>query len=85
MKDLVPHEKCVESHCGHLHDNQFAAMVSFAFNLGCGPVQKVCKSHSPKAIAGQIMHYTHAGGKVLKGLVNRRKAEKALFCKGGGC
>ncbi|KAF8530445.1 family 24 glycoside hydrolase [Hysterangium stoloniferum] len=69
-----------------LNDNQFGALTSFAFNLGCGAVQsstmlkRLNAGESPDTVAAQEMpKFNHAGGKVLQGLTTRRTAEVALF------
>ena len=59
-------------------DNQFAALVSFAFNLGAGNLNKLM-SHGLAAAADRILLFDHAGGRVLPGLTRRRQAERALF------
>jgi len=71
-----------------LNDNQFGALTSFAFNLGCGAVQtstmlkRLNAGENPNTVAAQeIPKFNHAGGKVLQGLTNRRTAEVALFKK----
>ncbi len=61
-----------------LTDNQFAALVSFTFNLGAGNLNKLV-SHGLAATADRILLFDHAGGKVLAGLTRRRQAERALF------
>lgn len=64
-----------------LNENQFSALVSFAFNLGAGGLNKLA-SHGVQAIADRILLFDHAGGKKLPGLTRRRQAERALFLKG---
>jgi lysozyme len=67
-----------------LTQGQFDACVSFAFNVGLGTLQrstfrqKVLRGEKDAAIAS-LLQYCKAGGKVLKGLENRRKDEAALF------
>ena len=61
-----------------LTDNQFAALVSFAFNLGAGNLNKLM-SHGLAAAADRILLFDHAGGRQLPGLTRRRQAERALF------
>jgi lysozyme len=65
-------------------DNQFAAMVSLAFNIGVKNFRgssvlrfHVQGLHDPAANA--FGRWIRAGGKVLAGLVRRRKAEAALY------
>jgi lysozyme len=67
-----------------INENQFAAFVSLAYNIGVGAFQK--SSALRRFNAGQIMEvpaamrmWKKAGGKVVQGLVNRREAEVKLF------
>lgn len=66
-----------------LRDGQFDALVSFTFNLGAGALQrstlrrKVNQEEHDDA-AAEFLKWVWAGGKKLKGLINRRSAE-ALF------
>jgi lysozyme len=67
-----------------LTQGQFDACVSFAFNVGLGTLQrstfrqKVIRGEKEAAVAS-LLQYCKAGGKVLRGLENRRKDEAALF------
>ena len=80
--DLATFEKAV-ANCKYLtfkpNQNQFDALVSFAFNCGTGSLNTLVKSRSAKVVSEKILLYNKANGKVLTGLVNRRKEEKALF------
>ena len=66
-----------------LTQNQNDALVSFAFNLGLGGLQrstlrqKVLRGE-PEA-ADEFLKFTRGGGKILPGLVKRRNDERALF------
>jgi len=65
-------------------DNQFAALVSFTFNLGRGNLAKstLLKKLNGKDYAGaaaEFEKWNKAGGKVLAGLTRRREAEADLF------
>lgn len=64
-----------------LNQNQFDALVSFAFNLGAGNLRKLCKGRTAAQIARTMSNYNKANGKVLAGLKRRRAAEQALFNK----
>lgn len=64
-----------------LNQNQFDALVSFAFNLGAGNLRKLCKGRTAAQIARAMTQYCKANGKVLTGLKRRRAAEQALFNK----
>ena len=68
-----------------LNQNQFDALVSFAFNLGAGNLRKLCKGRTAAQIARAMPSYNKAVGKVLAGLTRRRKAEQALFNKAVSC
>lgn len=64
--------------------NQFDALVSFAFNLGVGNLKKstLLKKVNMGDIEGaalQFKSWNKAGGKVLAGLTRRRDAEMKLF------
>jgi len=67
-----------------LTQNQFDAIVSFAFNLGLGTLQRSTlrarlNRGDKKGAIESLLKYNKAGGKVLKGLDNRRKDEAKLF------
>ncbi|WP_309640708.1 lysozyme [Flavobacterium sp.] len=67
--------------------NQFDALVSFAYNLGIANLRsstllkKVNRNPADTTIRDEFMKWVHAGGKVLKGLQTRRKAEADLYFK----
>ena len=63
----------------HWTQNEFDALVSFAYNIGSINQLTANGSRTKKQIAAKIPEYCKAGGKRLKGLVNRRNKEKALF------
>lgn len=69
-----------QTHGFSLTENQFSALVSFAFNLGADDLEGLA-SHGFAAIADRLLRYNHAGGKVVDGLTRRRKAERELFLK----
>ena len=62
-----------------LNQNQFDALVSFTFNCGAGNLKTLCANRTAAQIADKLPAYNKAGGKVLAGLVRRRKAEQELF------
>ena len=64
--------------------NQFAALVSLAYNIGGGALAKSTlikrlNAGKTQEAADQFLAWNKAGGKVLKGLSRRREAERALF------
>jgi lysozyme len=83
--DLARFEKGVATYCPvPLTQGQFDALVSFSFNVGLGTLQrstmrqKVLRGDMAGA-AEELLKYCMAGGKVLRGLQNRRIDERALF------
>jgi lysozyme len=86
--DLVSFERGVLRLAPNLdnpeHQHKFDACVAFSFNVGLGNFQRssirqCIKREDWDAAAEAFMQWTKAGGKVLKGLVRRRQAEKDLF------
>lgn len=62
-----------------LNQFQFDALVSFTFNCGKANLTRLIKNRTLDKISDALLLYNKSGGKVLQGLVNRRKAEKELF------
>jgi lysozyme len=68
-------------------DNQFGALVSFAYNCGVVNLQKstllkkVNANHNDLSIKAEFAKWNKAGGKVLAGLTRRRAAEANLYFK----
>ncbi|WP_396231213.1 lysozyme [Acinetobacter baumannii] len=85
--DLAKFEKTVnESVIVPLSQNQFDALVSLTYNIGSGAFKgstllKLLNKGDYKGAADQFLVWNKAGGKVMKGLVRRREAERALFLK----
>lgn len=62
--------------------NEFDALVSFAYNTGSIDKLTVNGKRTKKEVSEKILLYVKDGnGNVLQGLVNRRKAEQELFLK----
>lgn len=70
-----------------LNQNQYDALVSFTYNLGGGAlakstlIRKVNENPCDETIRDEFDLWNKAGGKILKGLVRRRKAEADLYFK----
>lgn len=67
-----------------LNQNQFDALVSLEYNIGYGnfsrsTLLKLLNTKNYKGAAEQFAVWRLGGGKILPGLVRRRKAEKDLF------
>lgn len=84
-KDLAQFEDAINNSVKvDLTQNQFDALVSFAFNVGIGAFQKSTllkklNAGQYDAVPGELMKWTKGGGKELPGLVRRRRAEAALW------
>lgn len=78
-EDLKRYENYVNATKLKLNQNQFDALVSFTYNCGSGCLQTLVKNRNLKQIGDALSKYNKAGGKVLQGLVKRRKAEQDLF------
>jgi lysozyme len=69
----------------NLNQNQFNAIVSFAFNLGLTSLgkstllKKVNINPNDPTIAAEFLKWNKAGGKVLNGLTKRRAKEAKLY------
>lgn len=62
--------------------NEFDALVSFAYNTGSIDKLTVNGKRTKKEVSEKILLYVKdRNGNVLQGLVNRRKAERELFLK----
>ena len=84
--DLRRFEDYVAKAAPNATDNQFAAMVSLAFNIGEGALGRstVLRKHLAGDHAGAAAAFgmwNKAGGRVLPGLTRRRNAEAALYRK----
>ena len=65
-----------------LTQGQFDALVSFSFNVGLGTLQRStlrAKLNRGENAADEFLKYCLGGGKILKGLQNRRIDERAMF------
>ena len=64
--------------------NQYAAVLSLSYNAGisavCGStlVRKINEGQPPSSWCLELLRWNRAGGKVVKGLTNRRQAELEL-------
>lgn len=80
---------CLDSYVNDnvkLNDDQWGALTSWAFNVGCGNVRtsslvrRLNAGQNPNTVAAQeLPQWNKGGGKVLPGLVRRRAAEVELF------
>ncbi|WP_455476326.1 lysozyme [Bartonella sp. B17] len=88
QEDLKQFEKAVECAVNQfLTDEQFAALVSFCYNVGIkafhnSTLLKKLNEGDYEAVPAELQKWTKAGGKRLQGLVYRRAAEAGLWTKG---
>ena len=84
-EDLRKFEQAVNNVLGcSVTQNQFDALVSFAYNLGAGALRnstllKCLNAGDVKGAADEFPKWNKAAGKVLEGLTRRRMQERQLF------
>ena len=83
---LGQYEKAVDSYCrDDINQNQFDALVDFAYNCGNGNLKsstllkKVNANPNDLTIGLEFAKWNKGGGKILNGLVKRRAAESELY------
>lgn len=66
--------------------SQFDALVSFTFNCGAGNLAKLAGGGKRTLLdmSEKILQYNRAGGRVVNGLIKRRKEESDMLKKFGG-
>lgn len=88
--DLLKYEKQVNhalgDHVKKLNSNQYSACVSLCYNIGGGnfkssSVVRYIKYGELDVAADKFLLWNKAGGRVLRGLTRRRKAERELFLR----
>jgi lysozyme len=86
LRILDVFEKGVKSRVKkELNSNQFSALVSFAYNVGLGNfgastlLKMVNVNPNDPKIRDQFAQWRKAGGRVVDGLIRRRKAEADLY------
>jgi GH24 family phage-related lysozyme (muramidase) len=86
-EDLKVFSYSVSQNVKHaINQNQFDALVSFCYNVGkealrTSTLLKKVNAGDFIGASNEFEKWIHSSGKVLTGLVIRRKAEKALFLK----
>ena len=84
-QDLDPAEAAVNGGVRvALNQNQFDALVSFAFNVGgsafaSSTLLKVLNAGHHDQVPAQLLRWVRDKGKIVKGLVNRRNKEIELW------
>lgn len=86
-QDLARFEDCVNAYVSvPITQSEFDALVSFAFNVGCGALKsstllRLLNGGDHEAAAQQFPRWNKAAGRVMAGLTRRREAERDLFVK----
>lgn len=70
-----------------LNQGQFDALISFTFNLGAASLQRSTlrqkiNRYEHEDVPKEFMRWIYAGGKILAGLVARRRAEAEMYVMG---
>jgi lysozyme len=70
-----------------LTEHQFAALVSWAYNVGAGAVRrstllKKLNAGDYDSVPAQLARWNRVNGRVVQGLTNRRAAEAGLWARG---
>lgn len=87
-QDLKTAEDEINKHLSPLKQHQFDSLASLVFNIGIGAFRKSTLLKRLKMdvnhpdIANQFNRWVYGGGRILKGLVKRRKEEANLYITG---
>ena len=85
LATMAPFEAAVNKHLPNLNQCQFDALVSFAYNVGTGALikstllKKAKVNPADPSIVDEFQKWVRGGGKVLPGLVTRRREEAKLY------
>lgn len=83
--DLIRFEECVNRLVTVIiNQNQFDALCSFSFNLGCralanSTLLRLLNEGNPNGAALEFKKWDHIGAKEIQGLLARRNDEATLF------
>lgn len=84
-RNLRDYEKAVgDAVTAPINENEFGAFVSLCFNIGPPAFRRSTalrrfNAGDKRGAADAILMWNKAGGRVLRGLVRRREAERSLF------
>lgn len=89
IHDLKRFENVVnENTKAQLKQHEFDALVSLTFNIGCNAfknstlLKKINTKADSEEIEQQFLRWKYGGGKILPGLLARRKREFKMFVEG---
>ena len=83
--DIIPFETAVRNENLNINQNQFDALVSFAFNVGVGAfkgstlLKKVKENPNNPAIKDEFAKWNKVGGVAVSGLTARRAEESKMY------
>ena len=79
QQDLTArYEPTVNELAPQANQNQFDALIDFAYNLGGGALHQML-AHGWENVPAQLVRWNHVNGEVSTGLTARREAEVELF------
>jgi lysozyme len=86
-EDLAPIEIFLAGIVPQLSQGQFDACASLAFNIGLGAFERstllrMIRAGEMDGAAEQFLRWDKSGGKVLPGLIARRRREREMFVDG---
>lgn len=87
ITNLKKYENAVNTYVKYnMNQNMFDALVSFTYNCGISALQKSTllqklNKGDIQGAADEFLRWNKSGGKILNGLVKRRKKERELFLK----
>ena len=88
IQDLRVAEDEINRHLLPLKQHQFDSLTSFVFNVGIGSfgrstlLKRLKMDVNHPDIASQFNRWVYGGGKILPGLVRRRREEANLYTNG---
>ncbi len=92
IADIRKFSSCVEANVPGLNQHQFCAVVSWAFNVGCGAVasstlrKRILAGEDPaEVIPVELPRWVHGANGPMPGLVRRREAEVAHAALEASC
>lgn len=80
LEDIKKYEKKVDKYSKYnFSQNEYDALVSFAYNIGSIDGLTKCGRRSKEVIGKKILEYCKCNGKKVQGLYNRRLDEYKLY------
>ena len=83
-QDCKSSEKAVNALGRNLNQNQFDALVSFAFNCGVGNLKTLCQNRSLEVISEKILHLYQSRRKNLERACKEKKRRTGFILSTSG-